>query len=90
MVVVVVQCYYATDAYKICLCSVIYLCVRYDEILLQQDPLPTYGLKLLLALLEQHPAFIRCLDTNQLSEDSERLFVVVLQCVLFVQASTFY
>ena len=71
-------------------CAVLFTCVRYDEILLQQDPLPTYGLKLLLALLEQHPAFIRCLDTNQLSEDSERLFVVVLQCVLFVQASTFY
>ena len=33
---------------------------RYEDILLQQGPLPTYGLKLLLALLEQHPAFIRC------------------------------
>ncbi|XP_041374855.1 serine/threonine-protein kinase ULK4-like isoform X2 [Gigantopelta aegis] len=30
----------------------------YEQILLDQDPLPSYGLKLLLAILEQNPAFI--------------------------------
>jgi len=50
----------------------LYLCVRYEEILLQQDPLPAYGLKLLLVLLEQHPAFIRSLNTYLLSILSTR------------------
>ncbi|VDI57338.1 serine/threonine-protein kinase ULK4 [Mytilus galloprovincialis] len=32
---------------------------QFEQILLDQDPLPAYGLKLLLALLEQNPAFIK-------------------------------
>ena len=31
----------------------------YEQILLDQDPLPYYGLKLLLALLESNSAFIK-------------------------------
>jgi len=49
----------ACDGFKVSLNGILYSCARYEEILLQQDPLPAYGLKLLLALLEQHPAFIR-------------------------------
>jgi len=45
-----------------CICAAFLSCFRYEDILLQQDPLPAYGLKLLLALLEQHPAFIRCFN----------------------------
>lgn len=32
---------------------------QFEQILLDQDPLPAYGLKLLLALLEQNPVFIK-------------------------------
>lgn len=32
---------------------------QFEQILLDQDPLPAYGLKLLLALLEQNPGFIK-------------------------------
>ena len=35
------------------------LSCRYEQILLEQDPVPLYGLKLLLALMEQSVAFIR-------------------------------
>jgi serine/threonine-protein kinase ULK4 len=35
---------------------------KYEFILLQPDPLPSYGLKLLLALIEQHPLFIRDIE----------------------------
>ncbi|XP_077997486.1 serine/threonine-protein kinase ULK4-like [Glandiceps talaboti] len=32
---------------------------QYEQILLDQDPLPSYGLKLLLALIERSPAYIK-------------------------------
>ncbi|XP_006823231.1 serine/threonine-protein kinase ULK4-like [Saccoglossus kowalevskii] len=32
---------------------------QYEQILLDQDPLPSYGLKLLLALIERSPSYIR-------------------------------
>lgn len=36
-----------------------FFCFRFEQILLDQDPLPSYGLKLLLALLEQNTSFIK-------------------------------
>ncbi len=39
---------------------------RYEQLLLEQDPLPSYGLKLLLALLEQNSSFIKCVQSSEL------------------------
>lgn len=35
---------------------------QFEQILLEPDPLPSHGLKLLLALIEQHPVFIRDIE----------------------------
>ena len=59
--------------FKVC-SHILHLCNRYEEILLQQDPLPAYGLKLLLVLLEQHPAFIRWLNIKLFSDCVMRIW----------------
>ncbi|KAL5018665.1 hypothetical protein ScPMuIL_004387 [Solemya velum] len=41
---------------------------QFEQILLDQDPLPSYGLKLLLAIMEQNPHFIKqCEQTGLIS-----------------------
>ena len=41
------------------LCMSVWLCCRFEQILLEQDPLPSYALKLMQAYLDNNPAFIR-------------------------------
>ena len=58
------------------------LLFSYEQILLDQDPLPSYGLKLLLALLESNTGFIK--QFEKLGLVSVIFQVLLVSFVLFI------
>ena len=58
---------------------------RYEQLLLEQDPLPSYALKLLLALIEQNAQFIRQVERLGLVPVLFQVLVVsaCTQCLLY-------
>jgi len=56
-----------------------FMCFSYEQILLDQDPLPVYGLRLLLALLESNSSCIKqCQDVGLVPVIFQVLLVYVL------------
>ena len=64
---------------------------RYEQLLLEQDPLPSYALKLLLALIEQNAQFIRQMERLGLVPVLFQVLVVsvCIQCLITARQRTY-
>ena len=78
------SCYWSRTRSRPTLCSIYY---RYEQLLLEQDPLPSYALKLLLALIEQNGQFIRQIEKLGLTPVLFQVLLVSTVITLSVRLS---
>ena len=64
---------------------------RFEQILLEQDPAPSYGLRLLWALLDQNPSFIKqCQSLGLIPVIFQVIHVSTFILVLLKHSQTFH